>query len=51
MDLRQPTTAVNSFVSQILHVKSLYHLGVIILDVKVEDRLVVNIFAIKFSVN
>lgn len=45
-----PTTAVYSFVSQILHVKRMDYLGVIFLDVKVDHRFAASISAIKFSV-
>ena len=39
--------AIHCFISQILHVKSIYYLGVVFLDVRVYHRFVVMIFNIK----
>ena len=46
-----PTTAVHGFISQILHVKSMYYLGVVFLDVRVYHIFAAMIFNIKSFVS
>ena len=46
-----PTRAVHGFISQILHVKSMYYLGVVFLDMRVYHRFVVMVFNIKSFVS